>query len=124
MERAALPPVAPPDWSALTAVEFEVHRAPYTELAAGAITAKEAGDLCALVATGAPFPYPMRREPCFGHPPRLRVLIGGTVRRQRWHGWPGYRPLGWERYLHVGADGALLRLDGTAVFAADPGGTP
>lgn len=42
LERAALSPVAPFDWSALTAVEFEVYRAACTELAAWAHSSRQA----------------------------------------------------------------------------------
>lgn len=106
------------DFSGLTDIEFEVYRTAITELQAKAITPKEAADLCALATGGVQFPFPIRSEPSFGRPSYLRVLIGGEVRYQRWHGWPGYRPLGWERYLYVGPDGALMRVDGTAVFPA------
>jgi hypothetical protein len=122
LELRVSPPSQRIDLSALTDVEFEVYQAAVTERLAMAITAKESANLCALATMGASFPYPIRSEPSFDHPPYLRVLIGGTVAWLRWYGWPGYRPLGWELYLHVGADGALLRTDGTAVFAADPGG--
>ncbi|WP_295449621.1 hypothetical protein [uncultured Thiodictyon sp.] len=103
------------DFSSLTDIELEVYRSACTDVGASAITPDEAAELCGLATAGVPCPYPLRGEPS-AHPHRLRVLIGGKVLLLRWFGFPGHRPLGWERYLYVGPDGALMRVGGTAVF--------
>ena len=114
LEQSAPEVKATVDFSGLTDTGFEVYRSAISDLQATAITPKEAANLCALATGGIPFPYPLRREPSFSHPPHLRVLVAGKVRYQRWFGNPGYRPLGWERYLFVAPDGELRRTDGSA----------
>jgi hypothetical protein len=104
------------DLSGVSDIEIEVYRSACTEVSASAITAAEAAELCGLATAGVLHPYPLRGEPSFSLPRRLHVLIGGTISRVRWFGFPGHRPLGWERYLYVGPAGELRRTNGAAVY--------
>lgn len=96
LEQAAPDSAYKPDFSGLTDIELEVYRSACTDVGASAITPDAAAEVCGLATAGVPVPYPIRSEPS-AHPHRLRVLIGGKVSRLGWFGFPGHRPIGWER---------------------------